>query len=160
MAQTSSRVATPHSTKEGRGLVTFTVAACYTEISFTLIVLALRPHNYLRRLTKQLLVVLQLIYTLQFPIEVVITALMCTVIGPALHSAGQQTAVTEVTRPLLDSLSCGTGCGHARLGTDMHVCKKHKHEEVNKVKFYFRLQPCSQAHTAFCHVQYKFFVCM
>ena len=24
----------------------------------------------------------------------------CTVIGPALHSAGQQTAVEEVTRPL------------------------------------------------------------
>ena len=60
--------ATPHSAREGRGLVTF---ACCTGISFTRIALVLRPHNY-RKSTH-------------------VTG-YCAVIGPALHSARQQTA--------------------------------------------------------------------
>ena len=68
-------MATPCSAGEGRGLVTSVTVARSTGIC---IAQALRLHNYLERLPKQLLVVSQLIYT----------------------SAGQQTAVTEVTRPL------------------------------------------------------------
>ena len=37
------------STREGRGLVTFAVAACCTGISFTGIVQALRLHNHLEK---------------------------------------------------------------------------------------------------------------
>ena len=41
-----------HSTREGRGLVTFAVAACCTGISFTGIVLALRRHNHLEKINE------------------------------------------------------------------------------------------------------------
>ena len=42
-------MATPHSAREGRSLVTFAAAACCTGISFTHIALALRLHNYLEK---------------------------------------------------------------------------------------------------------------
>ena len=46
-------MATPHSVREGRGLVTFAVCTeilfTHTEILFTRIVLALRPHTYLEK---------------------------------------------------------------------------------------------------------------
>ena len=45
-------MATPRSAREGRGLVTFALAACCPGISFTRIELALRPHNYLEKTDK------------------------------------------------------------------------------------------------------------
>ena len=57
---------TPHSTREGRGRVTFVAAACSTGISFTHIVQALRLIIILWRLTKQLLMVSQLFHTYNF----------------------------------------------------------------------------------------------
>ena len=42
-------MATPHSAREGRGLVTSVTAARSTGILFTHIALALRPHNYLEK---------------------------------------------------------------------------------------------------------------
>ena len=42
-------MATPRSAREGRGLVTSVTATRSTGISFTRIVQALRPHNYLEK---------------------------------------------------------------------------------------------------------------
>ena len=47
-----SRVATPHSAREGRGLVTFAAAACCTGISFTHIAQVPSRHNYLQKTGK------------------------------------------------------------------------------------------------------------
>ena len=69
-------MATPHSAREGRGLVTFTAAVCYTGISFTHIALALRPHNYLQKTDEPGACGFTVDLHLVISIEVVISALM------------------------------------------------------------------------------------
>ena len=94
-------MATPRSTRERRGLVTFAAAACCTGISFTHIAQALRPHNYLEKTDEAaacgFTIDIHLVISCNNSTHV---TEYCAVIGPALHSARQQTAVKEVTRPL------------------------------------------------------------
>ena len=97
-------MATPHSAREGRDLVTFAAAACCTEISFTqefnLLVLCKRCGRIiiLRRLTDEaaaygFTVDLHLVISYGSCGNSTYVTEYCTVIGPALHSARQQTAV-------------------------------------------------------------------
>ena len=96
-------MATPRFAREGRGLVTSFTAAHSTGISFTRIAQALRPHNYLETdeaAACGFTVDLHHVISFRSCDNSNHVTEYCAVIGPALHSAGPETAVTEVIRPL------------------------------------------------------------
>ena len=117
-------MATPRSAREGRSLVTSVTAARSTGISFTRIAQALGPHNYLETdEAAGFTVDLHLVISFRSCDNSTHVIEYCAVIGSALHSAGQETTVTEVTRPL-PSLAERGAATYARLSQTEDIKSK------------------------------------